>query len=98
MKKDKNLDRIDPTDGLHLKDKRRANEKQDVFEKEDLQKLFCLSPEYGEDKHKHAHNFWIPILGLCAGARLDEICQLLCRFHSVLIPGDPSRPPPERLL
>jgi len=76
MKKDKNLDRINPFDDLRLRESKRADEKQDTFSTEDLERLFCLSPEYGQDKHKHAHNFWIPLIGLYTGARLEEICQL----------------------
>ena len=74
--KDRNLDRINPADGLRLKDKRRADEKQDVFSIDDLTKIFIESPEYGKDKHRNSHSFWLPILGLFTGARLEELCQL----------------------
>jgi integrase len=76
-KLDKNLDRVNPFHGLRLREKVRADKKQDPFSREDLKKLFCLSPEYGQDKLKHAHHFWIPLISLYTGARLDEICQLL---------------------
>jgi len=74
--KDKSLDRINPADGLRLKDKRRSDEKQDVFSIDDLTKMFIDSPEYGEDKYRNAHSFWLPLLGLFTGARLEELCQL----------------------
>lgn len=74
---DKNLDRVNPFSGLRLKEKVRADQKRDTFSKEDLEKLFCLSPEYGQDTLEHAHHFWIPLIGLYTGARLEEICQLL---------------------
>ncbi|MBW2635100.1 MAG: hypothetical protein JRE14_13440 [Deltaproteobacteria bacterium] len=75
--KDRNLDRINLTEGLRLKDKRRADEKQDIFTIEELKRLFVDSKEYGNDKHIHSHNFWIPLIALYTGARLEEICQLL---------------------
>jgi integrase len=77
MKQDRNLDRINPADGLQLRDKRKPSEKRDVFTPEDLKKLFIDSEEYGKDKHSKAANFWVPLLGLYTGARLDELCQLL---------------------
>ncbi|MCG6973888.1 MAG: hypothetical protein LJE66_12150, partial [Desulfobacterales bacterium] len=64
-----------PASGLMFKDKRSPDQITDVFDKEDLQKLF-LSKEYIENKHLHSHNFWVPILGLFTGCRLEEICQL----------------------
>ena len=33
--------------------------------------------KYGDDRHTKAANFWIPLLGLYTGARLEELCQLL---------------------
>jgi integrase len=77
MKQDKNLDRINPADGLQLRDKRKPSEKRDVFTKEDLQMLFRDSKEYGNDGHRKAANFWVPLLGLYTGARMEELCQLL---------------------
>ena len=35
------------------------------------------SKEYGKNSHKKPENFWIPLLALYTGARLEEICQLL---------------------
>ncbi|WP_319524603.1 site-specific integrase [uncultured Desulfosarcina sp.] len=77
MKRDPHLYYVNPADGLRLKDKRKASEKRDVFTPEDLQNLFINSKEYGQDKHTKAPNFWVPLLGLYTGARLDELCQLL---------------------
>jgi len=48
-----------------------------VFTKDDLRLLFGDSKEYGQDKHTKAANFWVPLLGLYTGARMEELCQLL---------------------
>ena len=34
----------------------RPDKKQDTFNIEELEKLFCLSPEYGQDTFEHAHH------------------------------------------
>ena len=65
-----------PVDGLRLKDTRRKDELREVFTKDDLSKLFVKSKEYGQDKHKNPQNFWIPLLALFTGCRMEEICQL----------------------
>ncbi|HHP7234643.1 MAG TPA: DUF6538 domain-containing protein, partial [Desulfobacterales bacterium] len=68
---------INPFNGLQISDKKiRVDELRDVFDEQDLKKMFCESREYKEDKHNHAHNFWVPILGLYTGCRLEELCQL----------------------
>ena len=38
--------------------------------------LFCGSKEYKEDKHKKNCNFWIPLIGLFTGMRLEELSPL----------------------
>ena len=65
-----------PVDGLRLKDARRKDEVRDVFDLEDLAKFFIESKEYGQDKHRIPENFWIPILALYTGCRMEEMCQL----------------------
>ena len=66
-----------PFSGLKIPEKgRRADEMRDVFDSDDLEKLFVSSREYREDAHLHPHTFWIPLLGLYTGCRLEEICQL----------------------
>jgi integrase len=66
-----------PFKGLQISEKKtRVDELRDVFDSEDLKKLFCDSKEYLEDAHTNPHNFWVPILGLYTGCRLEELCQL----------------------
>jgi len=68
---------INPFEGLQIKEKKtRVDELRDVFDEQDLVKLFCNSKEYSEDTHLHPHNFWVPVLGLYTGCRLEELCQL----------------------
>jgi integrase len=64
-----------PAEGLQLKDKKRDDEYRDAFSSEDLIKLFH-SRGFLEDKHRHSYCFWLPIIALFTGMRLNEICQL----------------------
>jgi len=59
--------------GLAPRKKKQAHEDRDIFQKEDLEKLF-LSPHYLNSK-RPAY-FYVPLLGLFTGARLEELCQL----------------------
>ncbi|BBO88413.1 site-specific integrase [Desulfosarcina ovata] len=77
MKRDPDLYRVNPAEDLRLKDKRKASEKRDVFEPEDLSLMFVDSDEYGNNNHTKAAHFWVPLLGLYTGARMEELCQLL---------------------
>jgi len=52
-----------------------ASKQRDLFKEEDLNKLFN-SKEYIQGTHKKASQFWVPLIGLYTGARLNEICQL----------------------
>jgi len=76
MRKDLRLAR-NPAEGLRLKDKGRADEKRNVFTTDDLELLFIKSKEYEKNSHRKPETFWIPLLALYTGARLEEICQLL---------------------
>jgi integrase len=53
-----------------------SKEKKRVpFEAEDLKKIFH-SKDYLEDSHNESFKFWLPILALFTGCRLDELAQL----------------------
>jgi integrase len=67
-----------PVDGLISKEKggKRPDEERDPFSTDDLRKIFCESPEFLLDKMEHPHQFWVPLIGLYTGMRLEEICQL----------------------
>ncbi|MDB4442264.1 tyrosine-type recombinase/integrase [bacterium] len=76
--KDNHYIKDNPAEGISIKDsrKKKAHTKQDAFTREDLSKLFCESPEFGKDELEQPHYFWIPLIGLFTGMRLEEICQL----------------------
>ncbi|MCE5244711.1 MAG: hypothetical protein LLF99_16095 [Desulfobacteraceae bacterium] len=64
-----------PAERIQVSVKTREDEDRNAFSKGDLDKLFS-SPSYLECTHRQSYQFWIPILGLFTGARLDELCQL----------------------
>jgi len=51
------------------------SEQKAIFTSNDLKKLFN-SKHYCTGLHKTASEFWVPLIGLYTGARLNEICQL----------------------
>jgi integrase len=62
-------------EGLVLKTKTRADEERSIFTKDDLKDIF-KHVIYTELKYKHPYQYWLPLLGLYTGARLEELCQL----------------------
>ncbi len=66
---------INPAEGMQLKKSKRDDEYRDAFSKDDLEKLFN-SKEYIEGEHRSDYCFWMPILGLFTGCRLEELAQL----------------------
>lgn len=58
--------------GLLLKNPKRADQQREVYTQEDLIKLF------GSEEHRKAtnHEYWVPLIALYSGCRLEEICQL----------------------
>lgn len=66
---------MNPAKGLGLKQSRRPHEERAAFDIDDLTKLFH-SPGYLKDTFRHSYMFWMPVLALFTGARLNELCQL----------------------
>jgi integrase len=64
-----------PATGMQLKKTQRDDELRRVFTPSDLKRLFH-SPLYIEDSHRFPYSFWVPIIGLFTGMRIEEICQL----------------------
>ncbi len=53
----------------------RATDQKAIFTCEDLRKLFNSS-DYTLGLHETASRFWVPLIAIYTGARLNEICQL----------------------
>ncbi|WP_152639801.1 DUF6538 domain-containing protein [Sphingobium bisphenolivorans] len=76
-----------PAQGLKIADGTAAREKRRPFSVQQLQRIFdapiyrgCVDDErgfatIGKERPKRSR-FWIPLIGLFAGMRLNEICQL----------------------
>ena len=52
-----------------------ADEQRSVFTENDLRTIF-QAPGYNPDNFKQTYKFWVPLIGLYSGMRLEEICQL----------------------
>lgn len=67
-----------PAEGLRISEgrrRKRESELVEIFTLEELGKLFH-SKEYTSDTHLHPYMFWLPVLALFTGARVEELCQL----------------------
>ncbi len=60
---------------MQVREAKKDSEFRDPFDSKDLRKLFH-SKEYLEDTHSNSYCFWLPVLGLYTGCRLEELCQL----------------------
>lgn len=63
-----------PFTKLSVKKDLAMNEERKAFNKTDLSKIFKL--DAFQKRHKETWHYWLPILGLYTGARINEICQL----------------------
>jgi len=71
-----NADKLNRRLSLSAKGKKTIKEKKrTALTDEDICKLFN-SMEYIGNKHKSAWQFWVPLIGLFSGARMEEIVQL----------------------
>ncbi|WP_369959426.1 DUF6538 domain-containing protein [Pseudomonas benzenivorans] len=64
-----------PFDGLRIKQRRKVSEERSAFSDDDLRRLFSKATYAPADTSK-PHQYWLPLLGLYTGARLNELCQL----------------------
>jgi integrase len=60
--------------GRNVRDKSKASKRWKVFSEDDLNKLFSKK-SYPTSENKK-YQYWVPLLGLYSGARLEELCQL----------------------
>ncbi len=56
--------------GMRVKQTKRPDESKERFKEDDLKTLF------GSLTKSDGHKYWIPLIGIYSGARLEEICQL----------------------
>lgn len=66
-----------PAEGLQIKDDRPVRDLRDAFSVEELVTIFS-HPKFSEGKFKCPAYFWIPVIALYTGMRLEEIAQLHC--------------------
>lgn len=64
-----------PASRLTIKAERRADEQREAFSVADLNAIFG-QPGYSTDAYDLGWKFWVPLLALYTGARLEEVCQL----------------------
>ena len=61
-----------PAVGLKIKQKRRPDEERKAYAPEDLKNIAANLPS----KEVKPERYWIPLIGMLSGLRLDEACQL----------------------
>lgn len=64
-----------PFDGLRVRQRGKVSEERSVFTEDDLRRLFSKQV-YASSSSAQPYKFWLPLLGLYTGARLNELCQL----------------------
>ena len=64
-----------PAESLTVKEDRVESEEHDAYNKDDLQRLFSC-PVYASPNPKEPEKFFIPLIALYGGLRLEEVCQL----------------------
>jgi integrase len=75
---DENLLSSNPAKNLIIKDNRKEIDERSPFQIKDLEIIFS-HPKYTEGQFKIPAYFWIPLIGLFTGMRLEEISQLFTR-------------------
>jgi integrase len=64
-----------PISGMKIRTNTNSRAAREPFNDADLEVLFS-SKVYSEHEFLHDYQFWIPLLALYSGARLEELCQL----------------------
>jgi len=66
----------DTAEDHQLKDKRRERDLRNRFSQEDINTIFSTPLYQGQKPFQRAAQYWAPLLGLYAGMRIEEVCQL----------------------
>jgi len=66
---------VNPASRMGFKDTASPKSKVKLFNRQELHRIFH-SPGYTDDTFDKPFMFWVPIIGLFTGARLNEICQI----------------------
>jgi integrase len=69
---------FNPFESLKVKKPKNAkkdNEEREPWDPEQLLTMFSTDV-FTKHKHLHAYYYWLPLIGLFSGARMNEICQL----------------------
>jgi integrase len=69
---DEGIINSNPASGMKISDKKRADEERNAYSKKDVAKIISSLPR----KPSTPEQYWIPMIGLYSGMRLNEICQL----------------------
>ena len=62
--------------GMKLSKKVRPRDERDRFSESDLKKIFSRSFIFETVENRNFHYYWIPLIGVFTGMRLNEICSL----------------------
>jgi len=65
-------------EGMSLPETKRQDQYREVFDQEDLVKIFS-SPIHKNKEYLHSYYYWLPLLGLYTGARIEELLILLSK-------------------
>jgi len=72
-----------PIAGMQIRTNKAKIDTRQPFDIDDLNTLFD-DPIYVDGKHKQSYYFWLPLVALYTGARIQEICQLeVADIHEV---------------
>ena len=64
-----------PAKGLKIKQQQRPQNQRNIFEVDELKTLFSAE-NFLAIRNPKPYQFWVPVLGLYTGCRIEEICQL----------------------
>jgi integrase len=63
-------------EGLSVKRRVEASEERSTYSLEDIARMLAVEPFTIGPSATHPEHYWIPLIGLLSGMRLNEICQL----------------------